>query len=115
MRGWYWEDFEARHPRTVRLGVYTTLWEPLICFEGIVLRGLSVVQEGKRLALAALGHLQEPSSEEARIALIHNPAEGQGKVSLLGHAALAASRLQSRRPKIGAFLAMLVQQGALLK
>lgn len=73
------------------------------------------MQEGKRLALAALGHLQEPSSEESRIALIHNPAEGQGEVSLLGRAALAASRLHSRRPKIGAFLAMLLQQGALMK
>ena len=73
------------------------------------------MQEGKRLALAALGHLQEPSSEESRIALIHNPAEGQGEVSLLGRAALAASRLHSRRPKIGAFLAMLLQRGALMK
>ena len=70
-----------------------------------------LLQEGRSLALAALGHLQTEASEACRIALIHNPKGQQGEISLQGRAALAASRLQSRRPKIGAFLAMLLRPG----
>ena len=71
----------------------------------------SLMQEGRSLALAALGHLQTEASEACRIALIHSPKGQQGEVSLRGRAALAASRLQSRRPKIGAFLGMLLHSG----
>ncbi len=69
------------------------------------------LQEGRSLALAALGHLQTEASEACRIALIHSPKGQQAEVSLRGRAALAASRLQSRRPKIGAFLGMLLRPG----
>lgn len=60
--------------------------------------------------MAALKHLQAEASEGCRLALMHNAAEAQVEISLLGRAALAASRLQSRRPKIGAFLTALLQQ-----
>ena len=78
-----------------------------------VSRHTVLLQEGRGLALAALGHLQTEACEACRVALIHHPAgEMQGAISLQGRAALAASRLQSRRPKIGAFLARLLQPGS---
>ena len=71
-----------------------------------------LLQEGRSLASAALRHLQSEACEACRVALIHNPAGSAGAVSLQGRAALAASRLQSRRPKIGAFLARLLRPGS---
>lgn len=62
--------------------------------------------------MAALGHLQTDASEACRIALIHSPKGLQQEgTSLHARAALAASRLQSRRSKIGAFLGNLLRSG----
>ena len=72
----------------------------------------TLLQEGRALAVAALGHLQTEASEACRIALIHSPqGSQQGGASLQARASLAASRLQSRRPKIGVFLGMLLRPG----
>ena len=85
---------------------------PRTLWPHFVFRDTFLLQEGRGLASAALGHLQSEACEACRIALVHNPAGSAGAVSLQGRAALAASRLQSRRPKIGAFLAMLMRPGS---
>ncbi|BDA49281.1 UDP-glucose:glycoprotein glucosyltransferase 1 [Coccomyxa sp. Obi] len=64
-------------------------------------------QEGQKLVLAALGHLEAESSQGARVALIHNPSKA--KISMLARAVTAASRLQTRRPKIVPFLRTLLE------
>ena len=71
-----------------------------------------VLQGGRNLALAALKHLQTEASGGARAALIHNPEDMQKGISVLGRAVLAGSRLQSRRPKIGPFLIMMLQESS---
>ena len=68
------------------------------------------LQGGRNLALAALKHLQTEASGGARVALIHNPEDVQKGISVLGRAVLAASRLQSRRPKIGLFIIRMLQE-----
>ena len=70
------------------------------------------LQGGRNLALAALKHLQTEASGGARVALIHNPKDMQQEISVLGRAVLAGSRLQSRRPKIGPFLIMMLQESS---
>lgn len=66
-------------------------------------------QEGCALALAALRHLDDESSKGSRVALVPNLAGGAG---ILSRALLAASRLQSRRAKIGPFMMELLEQHA---
>ncbi len=70
-------------------------------------------QEGQKLVLAALGHLESEASQGARVALVHNPTKA--KISWLAGAVTAASRLQTRRPKIVPFLRTLLEshQGAM--
>jgi len=93
----------------------------------------NVLQEGRSLGRAALGHLEAESSQGSRLALLHNPGGdvtadiGAGgdvtadvsaggditaDVSMLACALTAASRLQSRRPKIVAFLENLLDSHA---
>lgn len=62
--------------------------------------------------LAALGHLEAESSQESRVALVHNPSKVSADVSVLARAVMAASRLQSRRPKILPFLRSLLESHA---
>ena len=70
------------------------------------------LQGGRSLALAALKHLQTEASGGARAAIIHNPEDMRKEISVLGRAVLAASRLQSRRPKIGPLLTKLLQESS---
>ena len=76
---------------------------------------LPILQDGQALALAALQHLASEASKPCRIALVPNPASGEGGGNSLSARTLgvaAAAALPRRRANIGSFLQALLGEHA---